>query len=74
MIGNVWEWTAGLLERDYTGAPDDGRAWLRGRLWSAGGARRLLGRHSGARAGGLPLRIVPGDRNSNLGFRLARTL
>jgi formylglycine-generating enzyme required for sulfatase activity len=28
IIGNVWEWCADHWHEDYTGAPDDGSAWL----------------------------------------------
>ena len=30
MLGNVAEWTQDCLNADYTGAPNDGRAWLAG--------------------------------------------
>ena len=30
MIGNVWEWTADCWNRNYDGAPTDGRAWQQG--------------------------------------------
>jgi formylglycine-generating enzyme required for sulfatase activity len=31
MDGNVWEWCEDVYHRDYTGAPADGSAWMRGR-------------------------------------------
>ena len=30
MHGNVWEWCADIWHENYTGAPDDGSAWLTG--------------------------------------------
>jgi len=74
LIGNVWEWTRDCWNDSYAGAPNDGLPWLegdcgrrvvRGGSWvdGPGGARAAY------RIGG-----EPGDRVSNLGFRLARTL
>ncbi len=73
MLGNVWEWTADCWHKDYTGAPDDGSAWLeanqgecqsravRGGSW--------LGNPLLLRSG---LRFRIGVANDDLGFRLAR--
>ena len=74
MIGNVWEWTQDCYNKNYEGAPVDGRAWetgecgvrvVRGASWvnSAGNARVA----SRGRGG-------PASRSGGLGFRLARTL
>ena len=30
MIGNAWEWVEDCLNATYSGAPDDGSAWLSG--------------------------------------------
>jgi formylglycine-generating enzyme required for sulfatase activity len=74
MIGNVWEWTQDCWNDSYKGAPEDGRAWetgdcgrrvVRGGSWDYGpqGCRCAIRNW-----------FEPGVRDSNLGFRLARTL
>ena len=73
--GNVWEWVEDCWHDDYEGAPSDGRAWttggdcarrvLRGGSWSY--APRIL--RSANRYW-----IDTGNRNYNVGFRIARTL
>lgn len=71
MIGNVWEWTEDCWNASFSGAPTDGSAWLtgdcalrvdRGASWNdfPRGARPAN------RDGG-----STGNRNNNLGFRLA---
>jgi formylglycine-generating enzyme required for sulfatase activity len=75
MIGNVWEWTADCEHADYTGAPNDGSAWVdnngcssrvaRGGSWNVvpaalRSANRLL--------------ITEESLYFNLGVRVARTL
>jgi formylglycine-generating enzyme required for sulfatase activity len=74
MIGNVWEWVEDCYHETYQGAPNDGRAWegdscekrvLRGgsyidNVWDSRFASRD--------------QMDPGDRNTNVGFRLARDL
>ena len=74
MIGNVWEWTQDCYNKNYKGAPVDGRAWesgncgvrvVRGGSWfSSADFARVANRIWGE----------PADRDSFLGFRLARTL
>jgi formylglycine-generating enzyme required for sulfatase activity len=74
MVGNVWEWTEDCWHRDYTGAPADGSVWteeecetrvVRGGSWlSIPDNLRSANRYW----------ITTGDRNGNLGFRVARTL
>ena len=74
MAGNVWEWVEDDYHDDYTGAPEDGSAWIdtptRGtfRVYRGGGwyfsyeymyARR---RH----------RYTPSFKTAMLGFRVAR--
>jgi len=74
MHGNVWEWTDDCWNRDYSGAPTDGSAWIRG----ACGRRVLRG---GSHFIG-PDSARSAYRSSNdtsarsfsYGFRLARTL
>ncbi|MBV1695304.1 MAG: SUMF1/EgtB/PvdO family nonheme iron enzyme [Hyphomicrobiales bacterium] len=74
MHGNVWEWVQDCYANTYNGAPTDGRAAndsagcsrvLRGGSW---GYDPLLLR-SANRSGNRPV-----NRNSGIGFRLARTL
>jgi len=74
MHGNVWEWTGDHWHEDYTGAPDDGSAWiesdaqlavLRGGSWYNGpGYLRAAFRYG----------CSTGNRNFYFGFRVARTL
>lgn len=72
MIGNVWEWVEDCYHETYQGAPTDGSAWeedscekrvLRGssyidNVWDSRFASRDM--------------MAAGDRNTNVGFRLAR--
>ena len=74
MSGNVWEWVEDCYHENYDGAPGDGSAWsdvdctrrvLRGGSWfSAPAYARSTNRV------GHEVRF----RNSNIGFRVARTL
>jgi formylglycine-generating enzyme required for sulfatase activity len=74
MHGNVWEWVQDYYHESYSGAPVDGSAWesggeqkyqvLRGGSWSGYPAfLRSAYRYW----------LTPGNRNSSIGFRLART-
>lgn len=73
MSGNVWEWMQDSWHANYTGAPDDGRAW------EDGTASRVL---RGGSWHNLPLDTrallrddaSPEARTIFTGFRLARTL
>jgi formylglycine-generating enzyme required for sulfatase activity len=77
MHGNVWEWTQDCWHANYHGAPSDGRAWgelndgectkrvIRGGSWSNG---PLYLRSANRGRNGVE------ERNSDVGFRLARTL
>ena len=75
MSGNIWELVEDCAHGDYDGAPTDGTAWIengncknrvaRGGAWS--NTPDFL--RSAARVS-----RAPNVRNSNLGFRLARTL
>ena len=72
--GNVWEWVEDCGNRSYAGAPSDGRAWTRGdcrRRVLRGGSWVDIPRYlrSAFRFGGRS-----GNRSSNWGFRVARTL
>ena len=72
LAGNVWEWVQDGYHDTYSGAPEDGTAWdedgaayrvIRGGSWySTASVLRASNRNG----------YVPSDRNSNLGFRLAR--
>ncbi len=75
-LGNVWEWTQDCYTKNYDGTPVDGAAResikqdrcqlrvLRGGSWNLG----TLYVRSASR-----LRSTTDDRNSDIGFRLART-
>ena len=72
--GNVWELVGDCWNGSYVGAPSDGSVWkhgdcarrvLRGGSWSDE-PRFLRAAYRGGNA--------PGDRDSNDGFRIARTL
>ena len=74
MLGNVWQWTGDCQNANYNGAPANGSAWgsgdcgqrvLRGGSWTDGprylrSSDRVWNNSS--------------DRDSNDGFRVARTL
>ena len=72
--GNVWEWVQDCYTGSYHGAPRDGSAWisgecstrvLRGGSWNSG---------PDVLRSAIRSRNDPGDRYSDLGFRVARTL
>lgn len=72
--GNVWEWVEDCWNENYNGAPGDGSAWtsgncdvrvVRGGSWSV--KPRIL-------RSAFRYRFISGYRNSNFGFRVARTL
>jgi formylglycine-generating enzyme required for sulfatase activity len=74
MAGDVWQWVQDCYNDDYNGAPTDGSAWsggdcsrrvVRGGSWLINPP--LL--RSAFRVG-----ITTDDRNSDLGFRIGRTL
>ena len=74
MYGNVWEWVEDCWNAGYAEAPSDGSAWLSGDCSS----RVLRGGSwadstSGLRAA-LRVSNSTGGRNTNVGFRVARTL
>ena len=75
MHGNVWEWVEDDWDDNYSGAPDDGQAWIENpraddRVWRGGGWRSdaqfcmSATRNWGA----------SDDRDTYLGFRLARSV
>jgi formylglycine-generating enzyme required for sulfatase activity len=74
MHGNVLQWVEDCSNDSYEGAPSDGSAWtegdcdrriVRGGLWDEGPpSLRSASRSS----------LTPDDRDSTLGFRVARTL
>ncbi|MBI4556069.1 MAG: SUMF1/EgtB/PvdO family nonheme iron enzyme [Candidatus Hydrogenedentes bacterium] len=73
MHGNVWEWCYDLWHGNYKRAPRDGSAWLK----PAGPYRAL--RHGSWGDGPMRCRSAsrsygtPGDRDTYVGFRVART-
>ncbi|GAB6040967.1 formylglycine-generating enzyme family protein [Endothiovibrio diazotrophicus] len=73
MLGNVWEWTEDHWQENYDGAPEDGSARVSG---EAGAERVIRGgswRDDARRVrAACRLRLVPGFRGYNLGFRCAR--
>ena len=74
MLGNVWEWVEDCWNRNYSGAPSDGRAWKAGdcnRHVLRGGSLFNPPRYvRSALHGWLPST----DRIKDGGFRVARTL
>ena len=76
MHGNVWEWCEDIFAADYSLTPDDGRPHLPG---ENSPARRVV-RGGSLDSGPQNLRSalrswdVPGYRNLDLGFRVAKTL
>jgi formylglycine-generating enzyme required for sulfatase activity len=72
--GNVWEWVADCWNRSYSGAPDDGSAWVRGDCigrMQRGGAWKLDTEYMRVSRRGRYDRDVRYDLN---GFRVAKTL
>ena len=72
--GNVWEWVEDCWNDSYRGAPSDGSAWERGdcgrRVLRGGSWYDVPGNLRSALRG----RFNPGDRDDDVGFRVARTL
>ena len=74
MVGNVKEWVEDCWHENYAGAPSDGTAWTSGgdcghRVSRGGSWDSFTGHASDDR-----FRYTTGDRNNNIGFRVARTL
>lgn len=74
MLGNVWQWTDDCWHQDYTGAPQDGKAWqegqcsqqvIRGGAWGNIPAFIRSASRAGYKAQG---------RTGNIGFRVVREL
>ncbi len=82
--GNVWEWVQDCWHGSYDGAPSDGSAWTGSRAWARvtgascdnhvlrGGSWFLQAPN--VRSANRWAVIVPGFRNFDIGFRVARTL
>jgi formylglycine-generating enzyme required for sulfatase activity len=73
MAGNVWEWVEDCWHENYSGAPEDGRAWLednggdcRSRVLRGGYWRKLPVNLRSADRSSYP----PSGRNNFIGFRL----
>ncbi|HTT39786.1 MAG TPA: formylglycine-generating enzyme family protein [Burkholderiales bacterium] len=73
MIGNAWEWVEDCWHEDYTGAPNDGSAWVSAdcsqRVMRGGGWVSVPDLARSASRGW----DAPGDRGDFRGFRVART-
>ena len=72
--GNVWERVGDCWNGSYTGAPAEGSAWTRGdcaKRVLRGGSWLSVPRYLRSASRG---RKTAGDRSSNVGFRIARTL
>ena len=74
MLGNVWEWVEDCWHSSYAGAPTDGSAWTNGecgeRVFRGGAWTHQPRALRAANRFG----IFPGDRGTEIGFRVARTL
>ena len=74
MAGNVWQWVEDCYHENYNGAPADGSAWTLGECKS----RVLRGGSWGFKPDFLRSTFrmwsTPNLRNSNVGFRVGRTL
>ncbi len=74
MHGNVAEWVEDCWNESYAGAPSDGSAWLSGdcsqRMLRSGAWDRLPRNLSSASR----FRATTGNRLTNVGFRVARTI
>jgi len=74
MVGNVWEWVQDCWHPNYEGAPSDGRAWTEGdckRHVNRGGSFEDVPRDIRSANRYFPRDV---DRDTILGFRVARTL
>jgi formylglycine-generating enzyme required for sulfatase activity len=76
MAGNVWQWVQDCYHSEYNGAPTDGSEWpvddcklrvFRGGSWGPNSLR-------GGLRSAYRYRDNSGFRNTNLGFRIGRTL
>jgi formylglycine-generating enzyme required for sulfatase activity len=74
MHGNVWEWCEDCWNASYSGAPEDGRAWMTGNCSYRvvrGGSWYLEPENLRS---AFRFRDGPVNRNTVIGFRVARTL
>jgi formylglycine-generating enzyme required for sulfatase activity len=74
MVGNVWEWTEDCYHDSYNGAPLDGLTWTGGdcsRHVIRGGSWHLA---PGDLRSAYRIGNTTDNRDSSLGFRVARTL
>jgi formylglycine-generating enzyme required for sulfatase activity len=69
MDGTLFEWVEDRWHDSYKDAPLDGSPWV-----EDGDAGRRVVRGGGALRAGIRFGLVSGQRNANVGFRLARTL
>jgi formylglycine-generating enzyme required for sulfatase activity len=73
MHGNVWEWCADASHDTYDGAPNDGSAWEGSDRTASsvarGGSWYL---HAQLARSASRLRLRPGNRGGNIGFRCSR--
>ena len=74
VLGNMWEWVADCWNDSYAGAPTDGTAWEQGncdtRVLRGGSWYNIPSFLRSANRYWNP----SGDRSSNIGFRVARSL
>lgn len=74
VLGNVWEWTADCWNDSYSDAPDDGSEWQTGncsvRMLRGGSWLTAPSTLRSAQRG----RTHAGNRHTDLGFRVARTI
>ena len=74
ILGNVWEWTQDCWNGNYTGAPSDGSAWIKGQcsLRSLrGGSWSDIPR---SLRSAIRNRNISAAKGSHIGFRVARDL
>ncbi len=72
--GNVWEWVGDVWHKSYAGAPDDGRAWVKGST-----SKRVLrggswDNEADSMRSAFRIKQSPNSQTYAFGFRVARSL